>query len=244
MYIVWIGNADYLSTQYTGTNALKTEYARNGKQTISGNLYDKVNAFKRVVKHQVSAVAHEEEMNIFLGRTVVDGCIKAYSTASRDFKMPAGKAFANDNVFFTKVTRIGHFDAKSLEPVTLRVCRSASLLSVFEPGSYLRSDYPLDEIYDIERSTINYRQLNIYIGSHPFPISLVFPSRKKSLAFYNLLEPILFRTYPLMPGLISKQIPLSFQIFSWDAMGATKDIALATNGISKGKDIYIICANV
>lgn len=223
---------------------MKTEYTKTGKQTFSGNIYDKVNAVKRVVKHQVSAVTHEEEMNIFLGRIVVDGCVKAYSTSSRDFKVSSGRTLANDNVYFVDVLKVGHYDRSILTPVILRVCKSISLLSIIEPGSYLRRDYPLDSIYDIERSIINHSQLNVYIGSHQFPVSLLFPSKKKSFAFYNLLEPVLFKTYPLMPGLMSKQVPLNFYIFSWDAAGPIKDPAKVIAGISKGRDMYVICANV
>lgn len=190
------------------------------------------------------AVTHEEEMDIFLGHIVVDGCIKAYSTSSRDFQVSSGRTFAKDNAYFVDVLKVGHYERNALTPVILCVCKSISLLSIIEPGSYLRRDYPLDGIYDIERSMVNYSQLNVYIGSHPFPISLIFPSKKKSLAFYTLLEPILFRTYPLMPGLMSKQVPLNFYIFSWDASGPIKDPAKVIAGVSKGRDMYIICANV
>lgn len=239
-----MSNADYLSTQYTGSNALKTDYNISGKSTISGNINDKVNSVKRVVKYQISAGTHEEEMNIFLGNIVVDGCIKAFSTSSKDFLLPPGKTFANDNIFFTDVLKIDHFDKKILIPVILRVCESASLLSIIEPGSFVRRDYSLDGIYDIERSMTNYRQFNLYIGSHPFPISLIFPSRKKGIKFYNSLEPILFKTYPLMPGLIAKQIPLNFYVSSWNAALAPQDPNKVVAEITKGKDLYVICANV
>ena len=243
-FTVWADNADYLSKQYTGTSALKTDYTRNGKQSISGNVHDKVNALKRIVKHQVFAEAHEEEMDIFLGHIIVDPCIKAYSTSSRDFQIPPGKVFANDNMFFTGVTKIGHFDRSLSVPVILRVCTSASLLSIIEPERHIRRDYSLDGIYDIERSTVNYRQLNVYIGSHLFPVSLVFPTKKKGLAFYSLIEPILFKKYPLMAGLLTKQIPLNFYIFTWNAAGAIKDPTKVVAGISQRRDLYIICARV
>jgi len=40
----WTKNADVISTLYTGTGALKTDFTRTGKRTIAGALQDGKNS--------------------------------------------------------------------------------------------------------------------------------------------------------------------------------------------------------
>jgi len=44
---VWADHADYISVQYAGTGALKTDYTRTGKRTFYGLLQDGWNAANR-----------------------------------------------------------------------------------------------------------------------------------------------------------------------------------------------------
>lgn len=46
---LWADNADYMSIQYSGTNALKTDFTRYGKRTLSGVLSDGYNSAKRYI---------------------------------------------------------------------------------------------------------------------------------------------------------------------------------------------------
>lgn len=48
---VWADNADLVSTQYSGTGALKTDFTRTGKRTITGAMMDGVNSMVRYYKN-------------------------------------------------------------------------------------------------------------------------------------------------------------------------------------------------
>lgn len=48
---VWADNADLISIQYSGTGALKTDFTRTGKRTISGAIKDGINSLARYYKN-------------------------------------------------------------------------------------------------------------------------------------------------------------------------------------------------
>lgn len=48
---VWADNADYISIQYSGTGALKTDFTRTGKRTYLGALNDLNNSITRYYKN-------------------------------------------------------------------------------------------------------------------------------------------------------------------------------------------------
>lgn len=48
---VWADNADYMSIQYSGTGALKTDFTRTGKRTRVGLLKDGLNSMIRYFKN-------------------------------------------------------------------------------------------------------------------------------------------------------------------------------------------------
>lgn len=48
---VWADNADIVSTQYSGTGALKTDFTRTGKRTRMGALKDGINSLTRYYKN-------------------------------------------------------------------------------------------------------------------------------------------------------------------------------------------------
>jgi hypothetical protein len=48
---VWADNADVISTQYSGTGALKTDFTRTGKRTYLGALHDLSNSVTRYYKN-------------------------------------------------------------------------------------------------------------------------------------------------------------------------------------------------
>jgi len=48
---VWADNADYMSIQYSGTGALKTDFTRTGKRTQAGVLRDGINSLTRYYKN-------------------------------------------------------------------------------------------------------------------------------------------------------------------------------------------------
>ena len=81
---VWADNADYMSTQYTGTNALKTGYTRTGRQSVRGNVMDGMNAMRRVVANQLQYTARELELNFFLGHYRCDRLEDVRRLVARD----------------------------------------------------------------------------------------------------------------------------------------------------------------
>ncbi|KAL7286222.1 hypothetical protein TKK_0019518 [Trichogramma kaykai] len=71
---IWADNADIISTQYSGTSALKTDFTRTGKRTKYGVLKDGVNSLTRYYKNNFADGFRQDAINLFLGRyTVRDG---------------------------------------------------------------------------------------------------------------------------------------------------------------------------
>ncbi|KAL6043805.1 Phosphoinositide phosphatase sac1 [Balamuthia mandrillaris] len=68
---VWADNADFMSKQYTGTGALKTDYTRTGKRSVKGTMTDGVNSAKRFVNKQFKDDYKQMSMDLFLGRFLV-----------------------------------------------------------------------------------------------------------------------------------------------------------------------------
>lgn len=48
---MWADNADYMSIQYSGTGALKTDFTRTGKRTRMGLVKDGINSMTRYWKN-------------------------------------------------------------------------------------------------------------------------------------------------------------------------------------------------
>lgn len=65
---IWADHADVISTQYSGTGALKTDFTRLGKRTKSGLLRDGVNSLVRYYKNNLAdgfrQVCEHENKNI------------------------------------------------------------------------------------------------------------------------------------------------------------------------------------
>lgn len=51
---IWADHADVISTQYSGTGALKTDFTRTGKRTKAGLLQDGVNSLVRYYKNNLA----------------------------------------------------------------------------------------------------------------------------------------------------------------------------------------------
>ncbi|CAG9570831.1 unnamed protein product [Danaus chrysippus] len=71
---VWADHADMISTQYSGTGALKTDFTRTGKRTRLGLLRDGINSLTRYYKNNFSDGFRQDAIDLFLGKyIVVDG---------------------------------------------------------------------------------------------------------------------------------------------------------------------------
>ena len=67
---LWADNADALSFLYAGTGALKTDFTRLGKRTITGALADGVNSVMRFVLNNLSDGRTQDAWDLFTGRFV------------------------------------------------------------------------------------------------------------------------------------------------------------------------------
>lgn len=64
---VWADNADVISTQYSGTGALKTDFTRTGKRTKMGLLQDGVNSATRYFKNNLFDGFRQDSIDLFQG---------------------------------------------------------------------------------------------------------------------------------------------------------------------------------
>ncbi|XP_072390142.1 phosphatidylinositol-3-phosphatase SAC1 [Diabrotica undecimpunctata] len=64
---VWADNADIISTQYSGTGALKTDFTRTGKRTKAGVFRDGVNSLTRYYKNNLTDGYRQDAIDLFLG---------------------------------------------------------------------------------------------------------------------------------------------------------------------------------
>lgn len=65
--IVWGDNGDILSTEYSGTNALKRDFTRTGKRTLAGNIDDGINTCKRFYLNNFCDGYSQDAHDYFLG---------------------------------------------------------------------------------------------------------------------------------------------------------------------------------
>ncbi|XP_048000875.1 phosphatidylinositol-3-phosphatase SAC1 [Leguminivora glycinivorella] len=68
---VWADHADMISTQYSGTGALKTDFTRTGKRTRLGLLRDGVNSLTRYFKNNFTDGFRQDSIDLLLGKYVV-----------------------------------------------------------------------------------------------------------------------------------------------------------------------------
>jgi len=69
---VWADHADVISTQYSGTGALKTDFTRTGKRTYMGALNDLLNSATRYYKNNFMDGFRQDSIDLFLGHYQVD----------------------------------------------------------------------------------------------------------------------------------------------------------------------------
>ena len=69
---LWADHADVISTQYSGTGALKTDYTRTGKRSKSGLMNDGINTLVRYYKNNFADGFRQDSIDLFLGNYVVE----------------------------------------------------------------------------------------------------------------------------------------------------------------------------
>ncbi|TYZ62122.1 hypothetical protein PybrP1_005143 [[Pythium] brassicae (nom. inval.)] len=68
----WADNADYVSKMYAGTGALKTDFTRTGKRTLSGALQDGVNSVTRYYLNNFADGVRQDAYDLLVGNFVPD----------------------------------------------------------------------------------------------------------------------------------------------------------------------------
>lgn len=69
---VWADNADAISTQYSGTGALKTDFTRTGKRTTLGSIQDGINSALRYYFGNFSDGHRQDSLDLLFGAYKVD----------------------------------------------------------------------------------------------------------------------------------------------------------------------------
>ncbi|EPX71109.1 inositol polyphosphate phosphatase [Schizosaccharomyces octosporus yFS286] len=67
---IWADNADHISTAYSGTGALKTDFTRTGVRTRRGAFDDFVNSAKRYILNNFYDGARQDAYDLVLGRFI------------------------------------------------------------------------------------------------------------------------------------------------------------------------------
>ncbi|MES1919631.1 Phosphatidylinositide phosphatase SAC1 [Bonamia ostreae] len=65
---IWVNNGDCLSRQYSGTNALKSDWTKTGRRSFIGLLNDGRNSLNRYRKKTFEDAPISDGLNIFLGK--------------------------------------------------------------------------------------------------------------------------------------------------------------------------------
>jgi len=69
---VWANNGDAISTQYSGTGALKADFTRTGKRTYQGLMMDGYNSALRYYLNNFQDGYRQDSYDLFLGNYAVD----------------------------------------------------------------------------------------------------------------------------------------------------------------------------
>ena len=69
---VWANNADTLSLQYSGTEALKNDFTRTGKRSLIGLLNDGYNSVQRIYKSHFKDEERQDAIDMVQGHFVLD----------------------------------------------------------------------------------------------------------------------------------------------------------------------------
>jgi phosphatidylinositol 4-phosphatase len=76
---VWADHADFISTAYSGTGALKADFTRTGKLTLWGKLADGSNGLRRYVKNNYFDGPRQDAFDLFTGAWVPRGPSSAFA---------------------------------------------------------------------------------------------------------------------------------------------------------------------
>eukprot|EP00727_Mastigamoeba_balamuthi_P010489 m51a1_g6062 hypothetical protein (1206) ;mRNA; f:250052-256026 len=234
----WADNADFLSSRYTGTGAMKTDFTRTGKRSVKGNIKDGVNAIRRIVNHQLSGTSKQEAIDVFLCNVHVDRSV--HVTRAGDGVEQEGSTF-----LFSGVQKVERW-SKDLRDVLLRVTSEPgrAVLTEYEPAQFFRRDVALASVTAVECHPSDHRVVQVFSERDPFPARYVFTSPLKRQHFVNVL--LLLRAQELQLAGREEVVPahVSLRTFlgSWDLIGRSWPLEEMCKWIPEGHDLYVLGA--
>ncbi len=80
---MWAAHGDVISNQYAGTEALKRDFLRKGKRTLTGLLSDGVNSMRRYVQQNFRDQDRQSAINFFLGESELADAGRERSLSTR-----------------------------------------------------------------------------------------------------------------------------------------------------------------
>lgn len=103
---IWADNADAVSTSYSGTGALKTDYTRTGRRTKLGALNDLWNSISRYIKNNFRDGPRQDGYDVFLGnvRPYEEGPEALTDKRSQFVQVIPYSLFVSVVVFFTTLS--------------------------------------------------------------------------------------------------------------------------------------------
>ncbi|KAI9489823.1 SacI homology domain-containing protein [Zychaea mexicana] len=100
---VWADNADAVSTTYSGTGALKTDFTRTGQRTKQGALQDLSNSLTRYVKNNFLDGKRQDGFDLILGNYEVQPASTAGTVAISSEKQQYISPFASNRPLRVRV---------------------------------------------------------------------------------------------------------------------------------------------
>ena len=151
---VWASNADYISTQYTGSAALKTDYTRTGKRSVVGSVRDGLMSIKRFVAEQTSYAARNDELNAFLGKVQMsrpDAATRVNTAQSSSDEARRSRACQR----FANVVEVDHGDKSVTKPVVLEIDSHSGTLRIEYVSDYLQRCVAISSVLSVETSLLD-----------------------------------------------------------------------------------------
>lgn len=163
---VWASNADYISTQYTGSAALKTDYTRTGKRSVVGSVRDGLMSIKRFVAEQTSYAARNDELNAFLGKVQMsrpDAATRVNTAQSSSDEARRSRACQR----FANVVEVDHGDKSVTKPVVLEIDSHSGTLRIEYVSDYLQRCVAISSVLSVETSLLDMAFVSTTHSSSP-----------------------------------------------------------------------------
>ncbi|KAH3743241.1 Suppressor of actin mutations [Pelomyxa schiedti] len=207
----WVNNANYLSSQYTGTSALKTDYTKAGKIGMRAKVSDGVTCLKRIVQ-QYQDDDKQEAIDLFLGNyTVGQGSMPAVFEAEKIDQ-------------FGRATGVG-------------VNITSSTFYEYDNDLKHLTEFPLSELIDIEKEPKNYNRVRVFMERAAAATTYSFSSPIFREYFLDMIRCYRFG---LPRDRIQIKSNLSMFIGSWNLAGQTPKEQHLADWIPKTCDLYAI----